>query len=295
MATTINAAVQSAARNPDALVTSRASFTAKLIERITRGNELVNRAITNMQELESYGVDFNKWNSYNSEYLKQAFNNESNEYKISYDEAGFAVPDLQGVPSPNDKLKQLKEKIAKKVAFLDQLLESVDLLRSDVEITTPGVNSNVKTDVDKNKVFIVHGHDDTLKLDVARTLEKLGLEAIILHEQANGGMTILEKFEEHSNVGFAVVLLTGDDEGKAKTEMDLKIRARQNVVLELGYFIGKLGRKRICPLYSAGVELPSDVYGLVYVPIDKARAWQWALVAELKKAGYSVDPNPLLK
>jgi predicted nucleotide-binding protein len=105
---------------------------------------------------------------------------------------------------------------------------------------------------------------------------------------------VIEKFEAHSNVGFAIILLTDDDEGKSKTEIDLKKRARQNVVLELGYFIGKLGRSKVLPLYSDGVELPSDIHGLLYIPLDKAENWKFSIVKELKEAGYTVDANKLL-
>ena len=90
----------------------------------------------------------------------------------------------------------------------------------------------------------------------------------ILHEQANEGKRIIEKFEKHSAVGFAIVLLTSDDEGKAKASDNLNIRARQNVILELGFFMGKLGRSRVLPLYIEGVELPSDIQGLMYTLID---------------------------
>jgi predicted nucleotide-binding protein len=94
------------------------------------------------------------------------------------------------------------------------------------------------------KIFIVHGHDNEAKVEVARFLERVGFEAIILHEQANRGRTIIEKVEMHSDVGFAVVLLTPDDEG-GKRGNSTRPRARQNVVLELGYFIGRLGRDRV--------------------------------------------------
>lgn len=145
-----------------------------------------------------------------------------------------------------------------------------------------------------NKVFIVHGHNNEVKLAVARSIEKLGLEPIILHEQANNGKTIIEKFEQHSNVGFAIVLLTADDSGKARGEELDKQRARQNVILEMGYFIGKLGRDRVCPLYEKGVELPSDLYGLVYTELDIAESWKFKLAKELKEAGYAIDTNRLL-
>jgi predicted nucleotide-binding protein len=149
-------------------------------------------------------------------------------------------------------------------------------------------------DSSNTNIFIVHGHNVAVQQSVARTLEKLGLNPIILSEQPNAGNTIIEKFEANTDVGFAVILLTDDDEGKSKTDIDLKSRARQNVILELGYFIGRLGRKRVLPLYSEGVELPSDIHGLLFIPIDKADTWKFALVRELKEAGYNVDANSIL-
>lgn len=115
-----------------------------------------------------------------------------------------------------------------------------------------------------------------------------------MNEQPNKGKTLIEKFETHSDVGFAVVLLTDDDEGRAKTESDLNARSRQNVILELGYFMGKLGRSRLLPLYTEGVELPNDIHGLLYTVIDKHGSWSYQLVKELNAAGYNVDANALL-
>ncbi|QIE60865.1 nucleotide-binding protein [Rasiella rasia] len=145
-----------------------------------------------------------------------------------------------------------------------------------------------------NNIFIVHGHDEHTKTDLARTIEKLGLNPIILSEQPNRGQTIIEKFELHSDVGFAVVLLTADDLGKVKTETKDKYRARQNVILEMGYFIGKLGRSNVFPLYESGVELPSDLHGVLYNPIDEGKTWKFKLVKELIASGYDVDANKIL-
>ena len=125
-------------------------------------------------------------------------------------------------------------------------------------------------------------------------IEKLGLEAIILHEQPNSGKTIIEKFEEHSDVSFAIVLLTDDDFGKGKKDDNLNIRARQNVILELGYFIGKLTRNKVCPLYTSGVELPSDLHGLLYIEIDQEESWKFKLAKELKATGFDIDVNKIL-
>jgi predicted nucleotide-binding protein len=145
---------------------------------------------------------------------------------------------------------------------------------------------------DSRKVFLVHGHDQAMESKVARFLERLKLIPIVLHEQANKGKTIIEKFESHSSdVGFAVVLLSPDDVGSLKGEKHLSPRARQNVILELGYFIGKLGRGNVCALHTGDVELPSDLHGILWVPFDPA--WQLILAREIKGAGIKVDLNDI--
>jgi len=143
---------------------------------------------------------------------------------------------------------------------------------------------------DSSKVFIVHGRDELAKTDVARFVERLGFEAIILHEQANSGKTIIEKIEAHTNVGFAVVLYTPCDVGGFANEPQ-RPRARQNVVFEHGYLIGKLGRNSVCALVKGDVEIPNDISGVVYVSLDQHGAWRFALAKELRTAGYPVDMN----
>lgn len=139
-----------------------------------------------------------------------------------------------------------------------------------------------------SKVFIVHGHDGELKEAVARLIEKQELEPIILSEKTNEGKTIIEKIEQHSDVGAAICLFTPDDEGKEKSEEQLKGRARQNVVFEAGYFMGKLGRERIIIISEDGVELPSDMSGIVYT---SKHDWKVDILKELKAMGFSIDFN----
>jgi predicted nucleotide-binding protein len=119
------------------------------------------------------------------------------------------------------------------------------------------------------------------------------LEPIILHEQANRGKTIVEKFEAHAGVGFAVILLTSDDIG-GPVGGQQQPRARQNVILELGFFIGRLGRARVCALKAANVELPSDILGIVWTPFDEGGAWKQGLAKELLAAGYAIDWNQVM-
>jgi hypothetical protein len=141
------------------------------------------------------------------------------------------------------------------------------------------------------RAFIVHGRDNEMKESVARFLERLGVTPIILHEQANAGATIIEKIENNSNVQFAVVLLSPDDVGALASEKrKLRPRARQNVLLELGYFIGRLARNRVCAIVRGDLEVPSDFGGVAYVPFD-GDTWKLAIVRELKNLGYPVDAN----
>lgn len=156
------------------------------------------------------------------------------------------------------------------------------------------IEVKLKMPVSNNRIFIVHGHDHGALQTVARYLEKHKFEAIILHEQANSGRTIIEKIEANSDVGFAIVLLTPDDLGKAKDASDYSLRARQNVILELGYFIGKLGRDRVCALKTAELEIPSDYVGVVWTEMDRAEAWKFQLAKELKAVGYDLDMNMVI-
>jgi predicted nucleotide-binding protein len=156
-------------------------------------------------------------------------------------------------------------------------------------------NGDIPFDI-SSTVFLVHGRNDGLKETVARCIEKLGLNVSILHEKSNEGRTIIEKFEDNTSVAFAVVLMTADDRGglhDAEYGEQLH-RARQNVIFELGYFIGKIGRKRVCALYEPLVEMPSDYHGVTYVEIDDKGAWRFQLARELKQAGLAIDLNRLI-
>jgi len=144
----------------------------------------------------------------------------------------------------------------------------------------------------KRKVFIVHGRDNEAKQEVSRFIEKLGLETIILHEQASAGMTIIEKIEHYSNdADFALVLYTACDHGRGVHESKTppRNRARQNVVFEHGYLMAKLGRENVCSLVKGDIETPNDISGVVYVGFDEYGAWKNEVAKELKACGYSIN------
>lgn len=138
-----------------------------------------------------------------------------------------------------------------------------------------------------DEVFVVHGHDD-VRHAVSELIAGAGLQPVMLDGRPNRGRTIIEKLEDHANTSFAVVLLTPDDEGRKRASRKLRPRARQNVILELGYFLARLGRQRVCALYVAGVELPSDFHGVLYVEIDNGGTWRRLLLNEFAAAGLPV-------
>ncbi len=138
------------------------------------------------------------------------------------------------------------------------------------------------------QVFIVHGHDDIAKLEMASFVKSIGLEPIILHLQASSGRTIIEKIEHYSNVGFGIVLYTPCDLGSKVGALTSAYRARQNVVFEHGYLIGKIGRSRVAAMVKGQVETPNDISGVVYIQLDAADAWKAELIKEMKAVGYRV-------
>lgn len=204
--------------------------------------------------------------------------------RFSHDKVDDAIVQIQKPKrqfSPAEKSLPTKEQISNDPRS-----------NSNKETTKKNMNAN-------NNVFIVHGHDDAMKEAVARMIEKLGLTAIVLHEKPNQGKTIIEKFTEYADVGFAIVLLSPDDVATSKHDPVEKksYRARQNAIFELGFFIGRLGRERVISLYrqTDGFELPSDYSGVVFIPFDDYNRWKFDIIRELKASGYKLDANKLLE
>ncbi len=185
-------------------------------------------------------------------------------------------------------LGQYREDVAKGrtevLAMLNEAVRSLEEWLSEQQMPSPGPTPTTGTALRSpmRKVFIVHGHEEGPLHATARFLEALKFEVVILNERANRNRTIIEKIEANSDVGFAVVLLTPDDEG-AKKGSPPRPRARQNVLLELGYFMAKLTRDRVCVLKRGDVEIPTDFAGVVWVNFDDAGAWKRTLAKELSE------------
>lgn len=229
---------------------------------------------------------FKGWKSKAERFLIHRYGKDSYEYtsfsKISFSLSlfTFSTPDYEFVRACQNGLKTT-ETIFRE--YLEEILEEV---HGENEVSLE--DKNRKNDF--SSVFIVHGHDGELKQSVARIIEKQGLKAVILSEQVNQGRTIIEKFENNSNVGGAICLFTADDVGSSKKDTSPKDRARQNVVFEAGYFIGKLGRDHVVILADSGLEMPSDLSGIVYTGTSD---WRIELLKELKAMGYTIDFNKL--
>jgi predicted nucleotide-binding protein len=202
-------------------------------------------------------------------------------------EIGRSAPKimLTGYPSKKNVLESLKPEIRDKFSIVNFVAKNdgaATLLRA------------VQKELNR-RVFIVHGRDDEARETVSRYIERLNLNAVILRDQPGAGSTIIEKFDNYADVNFAVVLLTPDDVGGARGLRDrpeeLKLRASQNAVFELGYFIGRFGRRKVGALYKEGVELPSDYQGVQYISLDSGGAWKLELAQNMKQAGLDVDLN----
>jgi predicted nucleotide-binding protein len=200
--------------------------------------------------------------------------------------------------NPHELRHGIDERKKRALALLEQAVRG---LEEEIEQRPPepafGLDEGVSqrtAPTDAHKVFVVHGHDEAALQAVARFLEQIGLEAIILREQPDQGRATIEKFEDcAADVGFAVVLLTPDDLAGPATSPAAASRARQNAIFELGYFAGKLGRGRTCLLRKGEVEIPSDLYGVIYTDMDAADGWKIKLVRELKAAKLDFDANKM--
>jgi predicted nucleotide-binding protein len=273
------------ALGPPALAQPRAEASQKLEDRIAHGIEIQDRSIQSRADMESYKADTKKWQDYNVELLRRLFTDETiaNEYV-------YACRPTRAVRDEIDRLRGWQETVNNQITKLESIRDRLDLYAEPARQATIGVEAEPSED--RSKVFVVHGHDEGAREGVARFLEKIGLKAIVLREQPNRGRTIIEKFVDCAReVGFAVVLLTPDDlGGPAATEVQ-QSRARQNVIFELGYFVGSLGRGRACLLRKGDVEIPSDLYGVVYTDMDGADGWKIELARELKDAGFEFDAS----
>ncbi len=271
------------------LVVPRSRFEEQLDDQLAKGRQLLERQVTNEADLAQARADFYTWDEFNTTLLRRSFSTSKAADTYSY--VGPFVGSIDRTLS--EELRDYREDVNGKIRRLASLKEQLPLYE-DATVSPPTVPPALQERIFGQVVFIVHGHNEAVKQEVARFLERIsGRMPTILHEQPDQGRTIIEKFEDHAKqAGFAVVLLTGDDEGGLRGSGIYAPRSRQNVVFELGFFIGALGRSRVAVLYEQGVELPSDVSGVLYKSLTAD--WRLELARELMAAKIEIDLNKAL-
>ena len=265
------------------------SHKARSIKRLSNA---LNR-IPALKQASQTSPSFEKWRRDTVVAIQNVFENRP-DYVKTFENIRYTSMVISWASTQSDDRPYYVLGLDRAASMLESMIDEIKEYWDDAEQAGTGNTVPLVTEV-TNQVFVVHGSDDGTKETVARFLDKLGLQPVILHEQANQGRTIIEKFEEFAQVGFAVVLLTPDDIfSPSDQSVKPRFRPRQNVILELGYFLGKLGRHRTLALQKGNLELPSDYDGVLYVPLDDQEAWRMHLVRELKEAGFDVDANMAL-
>lgn len=238
--------------------------------------------------------ELSSWDLLTKNFLTKAFGNFSPNVRAVVDIGKFGSFPMDAGPEwwENHNAETLNSKVSRLRGLVELLQTEISLNGGISELHEETVELKIPSHHSR-RVFLVHGHHDGLLHEAARYLDKLKLEPIILREQPSSGCTIIEKFVDFTDVAYAVVLLTPDDRGGMIKDVFEKQRprSRQNVILELGYFLGKLGRNRVTALYMGDVEIPSDYSGVAFVSVDERGAWRLELARELKAAGLEIDMN----
>ncbi len=307
----------------------RTDAESKIYDRVTSGNKLLGLSIHNEKDLEAAKAQRKKWNDHNEELLRRLFSSEvvledynrSSMLDSSVMKASWANKISNFYDGISNNIEAL-ESIIKRLEFIPEKIiksETQEKIKHRISDTIPVVHGEddetnksttekpefipEKVIISKTQeryepetsdtVFVVHGHDEESKVSVVRFIKKLGLKAVILHEQTNAGQNIIETFERNAAIsGYAVVILTPDDTGALKEHPDdATLRERQNVIFGLGYFCGALGKANVSVLVKEGTEILCDDLGVAYTLMDPEGTWQLSLARDMKSAGLSFDAN----
>lgn len=283
-------------KKPVELLASRDDARQRLQERIQKGVELKQMKVNSPPSFAELKHEYEKWNSFNRELLKRIFTNE--DFAGEYSRASGIVILGGRELSLGEKISELYRNIEDRARRLDSIIERLELIpiQQGIEGELPTGNAASSNGARSKKVFVVHGRDEIAKTCLEVILHEIGLEPVVLHRQADLGQTVIEKFERHSDVGYVFILLTPDEvaylrdeDVKPDSERRKEFRARANVIFEFGYFVGKLGRSRVCCLYTGGVSLPSDVAGMIYKKYENSvEEVAYSITKDLRASGYSV-------
>jgi predicted nucleotide-binding protein len=253
-----------------------------LNESINEGSGILETHISNINQWKNSEKKFNHWNGENYEILKNMFkkNTIAKDYSISGWAIGrIFISDLK----LDEKIAKLHKDIKEKINKLNSIKMSLGVLESKTEETKESA---------KNKIFFIHGSDCEIKVEVIEFIKSLGLEPIILKELAAAGKTLIDEIQERSDIKYAIALLTPDNVGGVYSE-ELQFRPSQNVILEIGFLVGKFGRKNVSTLHQEDIELPADYHGYEYIKMDETDDWKLTLAKELKNTGFDIDLNKI--
>lgn len=266
------------------LVVGLDGMSTKIRSQIEKGRVIQSLSRKSSDEVQEYQDKYFSWSEYTSALLNNSFEVKGAMTLSPANE--FGAPDVDTLDLKFGPPKTAQFVNVAVTSALEKKLRVLESIHGRLEIwaeSTAPVDRQAMGDA----IFLVHGHDHEAREYVRGFLERTtSRDIIVLDEKAGSGSDVLGKLLTHAqSAAYAVVLLTGDDEGKLLGSRELQRRARQNVILELGLFIGLLGRNRVLALHESGVEIPSDYLGVNYVPLDEYRAWRISLVQELRAAG----------
>jgi predicted nucleotide-binding protein len=264
----------------------------KLLRQAETAEILLQLPRTSPIEVQQFKQRYFEWDDFNSALLEASFDSSgwmTTTPASDYHAVGAAVLDIKlnraTSDIPADRMSAVLNDIEAKRGVLRSIAQRLDVYpRSDkTQAATPATGT---------AIFVVHGHALLRREEVRRFLEQVtDRQVIVLEDEANQGRDVLGKLLDSARqAAYSVVLLTGDDEGRKAGDGEWRARARQNVVLELGLFLGVLGRANVAALYESGVEIPSDFTGVMYISLDD-QGWKMKLATELKNAGIQVDLN----
>lgn len=270
---------------------SHDKFKEKLTEQILVGKKIYDHDGT-FSEMEK---DYSQWDDYNNEYLKVVFNIVENEYRNKYimSTSSVGVKEVMfgvNINEPRYKLWKLKRKVEIKINELESLKLRTDLIPIESENNFSLPKNSNEFLKDGPAVFIIHGYNNEMKKSVQVFLSRCELKDVVLHEQPDKSRTIIEKLiEEGATANYVIAVLSPDD-----LQSDGTLRARQNVILEIGYFIGKLGRDKVRLLIKESTSIPSDLQGILYDNYDSEGAWRINLAKEIMAVGIPINIDKLI-
>lgn len=252
--------------------------------------EGIKNKIDNFYTQKRFSPEFNVWKSQAEIILSNIFPDDIR-YVDNFKNINYSLYCFTTSTSESEFDEAYRAGLDEAKVLIESYIENLAIFEAITDTKEIAMEGTVKS----NKIFIVHGRDNESKLELARYLEKINLEPIILHEQVNRGKTIIEKIEEYTDVNYGVVLYTACDIGGLNDgKNELKERARQNVIFEHGLLIGKIGRNNVSALVKGNIEKPNDIAGVVYMDMN-SDSWKIDLAKELKHAGYEIDFNLVIK